>query len=186
VSVTVRLDEADNVVTAISEIAAGVMCDGVVSGQAIPRGHKMAVKPVKVGEAVVKYAQVIGRAHLDIAPGDHVHTHNLNFSAVDQDYEFGTDLRLVTPATSQDTFMGYRRDGGKVGTRNYVAIITSVNCSATAARMIADHFTPAVMADYPNVDGVAAFVHGTGCGMAGDGEGFEALQRVMWGYARHP
>lgn len=185
-SVTVRLDDSDNVVTAISEIAVDTVCDCVAARQAIPRGHKMAVAPVKAGDPVVKYAQVIGRARQDIAPGDHVHTHNLDFSAVDQDYEFGTDLRPVAPATMPDTFMGYRREGGKVGTRNYVAIITSVNCSATAARMIADHFTPAMMADYPNVDGVVAFVHGTGCGMAGDGEGFEALQRVMWGYARHP
>jgi len=82
--------------------------------------------------------------------------------------------------------MGYKRENGQIGTRNYIAIVTSVNCSATAARMIADHFTPERLAAFPNVDGVAAFVHGTGCGMAGDGEGFEALQRVMWGYARHP
>jgi altronate hydrolase len=83
--------------------------------------------------------------------------------------------------------MGYRRENGMVGTRNYIAIVTSVNCSATAARRIADAFGPEELADYPNVDGVVAFVHGTGCGMAGQGsEGFEALQRVMWGYARHP
>jgi altronate hydrolase len=92
----------------------------------------------------------------------------------------------MLPEDQRDTFMGYRRENGSVGTRNYIAIVTSVNCSATAARMIADHFTPDIMAQYPNVDGVAAFVHGTGCGMAGDGDGFEALQRVMWGYARHP
>ena len=82
--------------------------------------------------------------------------------------------------------MGFQRENGAVGTRNYIAIVTSVNCSATAARMIANAFTPDVMAEFPNVDGVVAFVHGTGCGMAGNGEGFEALQRVMWGYARHP
>ena len=82
--------------------------------------------------------------------------------------------------------MGYKRANGIVGTRNYIAIVTSVNCSATAARRIADAFGPAELAAYPNVDGVVAFVHGTGCGMAGNGEGFEALQRVMWGYARHP
>ena len=82
--------------------------------------------------------------------------------------------------------MGYKRANGTVGTRNYIAIVTSVNCSATAARRIADAFGPAELAAYPNVDGVVAFVHGTGCGMAGNGEGFEALQRVMWGYARHP
>ena len=82
--------------------------------------------------------------------------------------------------------MGYRRENGKVGTRNYIGILTSVNCSATAARMIASAFGPEEMAQYPNVDGVVAFVHGTGCGMAGQGEGFEALQRVMWGYAKNP
>ena len=82
--------------------------------------------------------------------------------------------------------MGYRRENGRTGTRNYIAVVTSVNCSATAARRIADAFGPEELAQYPNVDGVVAFVHGTGCGMAGDGDGFEALQRVMWGYARHP
>ena len=82
--------------------------------------------------------------------------------------------------------MGFRRANGSIGTRNYIAIVTSVNCSATAARRIADAFGPDELRAYPNVDGVVAFVHGTGCGMAGDGEGFEALQRVMWGYARHP
>ena len=117
--------------------------------------------------------------------GEHVHTQNVAFRNTEAAYEFGTNLRDVTPATG-DTFMGYRRENGKVGTRNYIAIVTSVNCSATAARRIADHFTPERLAEYPNVDGVVAFVHGTGCGMAGDGEGFEALQRVMWGYARHP
>ncbi|NBT42994.1 MAG: altronate dehydratase, partial [Alphaproteobacteria bacterium] len=85
-----------------------------------------------------------------------------------------------------DTFMGYRRENGKVGTRNYIGILTSVNCSATAARMIASAFGSEEMANYPNVDGVVAFVHGTGCGMAGQGEGFDALQRVLWGYARNP
>ncbi len=146
----------------------------------------MALETINKGDPVLKYAQVIGYASEDIAAGDHIHTHNLEFRNVDQEYEFSTDLRPIEPATKQDTFMGYQRENGKVGTRNYIAVITSVNCSATAARMIAAHFTPEVMADYPNVDGVTAFVHGTGCGMAGDGDGFEALQRVMWGYARHP
>ena len=118
--------------------------------------------------------------------GSHLHTHNVEFRNTDMDYEFATDLRPVAPAKTQDTFMGYRRESGKVGTRNYIGILTSVNCSATAARMIASAFGPEELADYPNVDGVVAFVHGTGCGMAGQGEGFEALQRVMWGYARNP
>lgn len=181
----IRLDPTDTVVTATRALEVGVPIDAATTRALIPSGHKIATHDMAKGDAIRKYAQVIGYAAQDIQAGDHVHTHNVDFRATDVDYEFGTNLRPATPATG-DTFMGYRRDNGQVGTRNYIAIVTSVNCSATAARMIAAHFTPEVLADYPNVDGVAAFVHGTGCGMAGDGDGFEALQRVMWGYAAHP
>jgi altronate hydrolase len=154
----------------------------------IPRGHKIASREIRQGEAVRKYAQVIGYAGADIAAGSHVHTQNTEFKNTEAAYEFSTDLRPVDPVpqNAQDTFMGYRRADGRVGTRNYIAILTSVNCSATAARQIASAFGPEELTDYPNVDGVVAFVHGTGCGMAGSGEGFDALQRVMWGYAKHP
>ncbi len=179
---TVRLSPADNVVTAISALEIGD--EGAI--QPIPRGHKMATQAIAKGDAVRKYAQTIGYAATDIAQGAHIHTHHLDFRNVDQVYEYATNLRPVDPAQKPDTFMGYRRDTGRVGTRNYIAVLTSVNCSATAARRIADYFTDERLADYPNVDGVVAFVHGTGCGMAGSGDGFEALQRVMWGYARNP
>ncbi|MDT8342797.1 MAG: altronate dehydratase family protein [Thermohalobaculum sp.] len=179
---TVRLADADNVVTAISPLEIGE--EGAI--QLIPRGHKMATRPIAKGAPVVKYAQLIGYAADDIAAGAHVHTHNLEFRNVETAYAFSTNLRPVPPAATRDSFMGFRRPTGRVGTRNYIAVLTSVNCSATAARMIAAHFTPERLAAYPNVDGVAAFVHGTGCGMAGSGDGFEALQRVMWGYARNP
>ncbi|KGK79667.1 galactarate dehydratase [Thalassobacter stenotrophicus] len=179
---TVRLSDQDNVVTAIKPLEIG--SDGAT--QLIPRGHKMAVADIAKGAPVRKYAQIIGYAAEDIAKGAHVHTHNLEFRGVDTEYEFSTNLHPVPKATTQDTFMGYKRATGRVGTRNYIAVLTSVNCSATAARMIAAHFTPDTLADYPNVDGVVAFVHGTGCGMAGSGDGFEALQRVMWGYAKNP
>ncbi|MEM7547012.1 MAG: altronate dehydratase family protein [Pseudomonadota bacterium] len=186
-SLTVRLDQADNVVTAIKPLEVGVEITCGVTAQAlIPRGHKVATEAIAKGDVVRKYAQVIGYAAEDIAPGMHVHTHNVEFRATDVEYEFSTDLRPVAPAVQPDTFMGYRRASGKVGTRNYIAVITSVNCSATAARQIAAAFGPEEMAQYPNVDGVVAFVHGTGCGMADSGDGFEALQRVMWGYAKHP
>ena len=181
----VRLDPSDNVVTATRALPAGTALEAVQTRSQIPSGHKIATAAIAKGQPVRKYAQLIGYAATDIAPGDHVHTQNTEFRNTDTAYEFGTDLRPITPATG-DTFLGYRRENGQVGTRNYIAVITSVNCSATAARMIASHFTPERLAPYPNVDGVAAYVHGTGCGMAGDGDGFEALQRVMWGYARHP
>jgi altronate hydrolase len=182
---TVRLDPADNVVTAVRALEAGVVVEGHPTRALIPSGHKIAVAAIAPGAVVRKYAQVIGYASQEIAPGDHVHSHNVAFRNTEADYEFGTDLRPVAEA-SGDTFMAFRRESGRVGTRNFIAIVTSVNCSATAARRIADAFGPEELAAFPNVDGVAAFVHGTGCGMAGDGEGFEALQRVMWGYARHP
>lgn len=186
-SLTVRLDPSDNVVTAIKPMEMGAEAEpGVATTGLIPRGHKIATTDIAKGEVIRKYAQVIGYAADDIAAGDHVHTQNVEFRNTDVDYEFSTDLRPAPNATSSDTFMGYRRENGSVGTRNYIAIITSVNCSATAARMIADSFTEEELAEYPNVDGVVAFVHGTGCGMAGSGEGFEAMQRVMWGYAKHP
>ena len=182
----VRLDPSDNVVTAIKPLELGVDIEGHATTGLIPRGHKIATASMAVGDPIRKYAQIIGYAAETIAPGDHVHSHNVEFRNTDAEYEFATDLRPIEPAKTQDTFMGYRRANGKVGTRNYIAVLTSVNCSATAARKIAEAFGPEELSAYPNVDGVVAFVHGTGCGLAGDGDGFAALQRVMWGYARHP
>ncbi|MEM9584974.1 MAG: altronate dehydratase family protein [Pseudomonadota bacterium] len=182
----IRLDPDDNVVTATRALEVGIeVADATRTSQLIPSGHKVAIRAIRKGDHIRKYAQMIGVASDHIAPGEHVHVHNCDFVPTAQDYEFGTDMRQVTPVEG-DTFMGYRRENGGVGTRNYIAIVTSVNCSATAARRIADHFTEDRLADYPNVDGVCAFVHGTGCGMADSGDGFEALQRVMWGYAKHP
>jgi len=184
----IRLSEIDNVVTVTAELDSGVEVEQVTTAGLVPCSHKIATAEIRQGEAVRKYAQIIGYASTDIRPGEHVHTHNVGFRNTSADYEFATDLKPVDVVTdpSRDTFMGYRRDNGKVGTRNYIGILTSVNCSATAARMIASAFGPEEMANYPNVDGVVAFVHGTGCGMAGQGEGFDALQRVLWGYARNP
>src|SRR5690606_20293076 len=118
--------------------------EGVTTNVMIPRGHKIATADIAAGAPVRKYAQVIGYAAGDIRAGDHVHTHNLEFRNVDAEYEFSTDLRSPAPVApeARDTFMGYRRANGKVGTRNYIAVLTSVNCSATAARMIANAFGP--------------------------------------------
>ena len=184
----IRLHASDNVVTATASLEVATKIETTETTALIPRNHKIATHNISKGEAIVKYAQIIGYASEDIEAGAHIHTHNVDFRNVDATYEFGTNLQPVSPVSQdkQDSFMGYRRANGKVGTRNYIGILTSVNCSATAARMIASAFGPAELAAYPNVDGVVAFVHGTGCGMAGQGEGFEALQRVMWGYAKNP
>jgi altronate hydrolase len=184
----IRLDASDNVVTTTRSLQTSTDIEDVSTLGLIPSGHKISTIDITKGDEIRKYAQLIGYAAEDIPAGSHVHTHNVIFRNTDMKYEVCNDLRHVSPVedNERDTFMGYQRENGAVGTRNYIAIVTSVNCSATAARMIANAFPPEILADYPNVDGVAAFVHGTGCGMAGDGEGFEALQRVMWGYARHP
>ncbi len=178
----IQLSPEDNVAVAAQPLAAG---DSGALTQ-IPRGHKIALDAIAAGQEVRKYDQLIGYAAVDIAKGDHVHSHYLDFRPVETEYQFSTNLSPVAPATKSDTFMGYARADGRVGTRNFIAVLTSVNCSATAARLIAGHFTPDKLKDYPNIDGVTAFVHGTGCGMGGDGTGFETLQRTLWGYARNP
>ena len=132
----VRLDPSDNVVTATRALEAGTEIEGVKTTGLIPSGHKIATRAIAKGEAVRKYAQLIGLAHEDIAPGDHVHTQNLDFIGTDVEYEFGTDQRPVEMVAedARDTFMGYRRANGGVGTRNYIAIVTSVNCSVRPRR----------------------------------------------------
>lgn len=183
---TIRLSPADNVITAVEKLEPATQVEQIVTIDPIPRGHKIATVAITKGEPVLKYAQLIGYAKEDIAPGSHVHVHNMEFRDVGQQYEFSTNLHPVESVETSDTFMGFRRSTGRVGTRNFIAILSSVNCSATACHMIAEHFTPERIKDYPNVDGVVAFSHGTGCGMASSGDGFDALQRVMWGYARSP
>jgi altronate hydrolase len=177
------------VVVAARALAAGTTLDGVVLRGDVPSGHKVAVAPIAEGEPVRKYNQIIGFATGAIAPGDHVHTHNTAFQTFERDYAVGADVTPTqfVPESERATFQGIVRADGRVATRNYLGILTSVNCSATAAKMIADQFRrPGLLDEFPNVDGVVALTHGTGCGMAGDGEGIEVLRRTLAGYAEHP
>lgn len=185
----VRLQEKDNVVVAVDTVEPGVEAGGATARGRVPRGHKMATSAIPTGAPVVKFGQIIGFATVDIAPGDHVHSHNCGFQSFERDYAFGADAKAeeILPAHLQATFEGFRRPGGKVGTRNYVAILSSVNCSASVARFMAEAINRSgILADHPTIDGVVPFVHGTGCGMAGSGEGFEVLKRTQWGYATNP
>jgi altronate hydrolase len=189
-ALTIRLDGADNVAVARVDILPGTEITpyGVTANHHIPAGHKIALGGISPGDAVRKYNQIIGFAEGGIAPGDHVHTHNCLFGDFERDYAIGQDVRPVdhVPEHERAVFQGYRRDNGRAATRNYIGILTSVNCSATVARYVADHFrNPSLLADYPNVDGVVALTHGTGCGMASDGEGMRMLSRTFAGYARH-
>ena len=189
---TIRLNAADDVVIARVEIPAGtkLLAEGGFEVAArVPPGHKIAVRAVAQGQPVKRYNQIIGFATRAIRPGEHVHVHNLAMGDFQRDYAFCADAKAVDMAAQPATFQGIvRRDGsntGRVATRNYIGILTSVNCSATVARMIARHFENRLEA-YPDVDGVVALTHKSGCGMASEGEGMDVLRRTMAGYARHP
>ncbi|MBX9965732.1 MAG: altronate dehydratase family protein [Burkholderiales bacterium] len=187
--VTIRLHATDNVVVARTDVAIGATLgpDGLRSRSQVPAGHKIAARAIAKGEPIRKYNVVIGFAATDIPPGTLVHSHNMEFREFDRDYAYGADYRPVdfVPEHERATFMGIVRANGQVATRNFIGLVSSVNCSATVVHKIAEWFTPERLAEYPNVDGVVAFAHGTGCGMEATGEPMDLLRRTLAGYARH-
>ncbi len=156
--------------------------------QPIPSGHKIALREIAADEPVRRYGQLIGFASRAISPGEHVHTHNLGVQDFARALDSGAGVRPVVPVPERErrTFMGYRRADGRVGTRNVVAVISSVNCSAHAALEIAHAFAPERLAPYRNVDGVVAFVHQSGCSSRIGSPDYVFLQRTLAGVARHP
>lgn len=186
----ILLSDADNVAVARHDIPAGTPLsaggENFVSTSLIPSGHKVALRPIAEGEVVRKYGQVIGLATQAIAAGEHVHVHNLGMGGDEHDHHAGAGYRPSRRAPTTATFQGIVRRDGRVGTRNYLGVIASVNCSATVCRYIADAFKGDALRDYPMVDGVVAITHGSGCGMGGSGEGIELLRRTLRGYADHP
>ncbi len=190
----IRLHPADNVVVARADLPAGAPLpdEKIAARDRVPSGHKIATAAIARGEAVRRYGQIIGFASTDIAPGAHVHTHNCEIRDFQRDYAHGALAVATHYANEPATFQGYVRPDGRAATRNYVGVLTSVNCSATVARYIGDAFRTnpltgeGPLAEFPNVDGVVALTHKTGCGMAAEGEGMDLLRRVIAGYARHP
>jgi altronate hydrolase len=187
-SAVIRLHANDDVLIATQQLLPGTVieAENVTVRDLIPPGHKLAAHDVKLGEALRRYNQIIGFAKADIAAGQHVHAHNLGMGEFVRDYGVGQDARASAQVEKPATFKGYVRPNGKVGTRNYIAVIASVNCSATVTRAIANHFTAERLAAYPNIDGVIALPHPLGCGLNVVGEGMEILRRTLVGYARHP
>ena len=189
-SPTLRLHAADNVVVARDALAAGTPLagEGIATAAAVPAGHKVATLPIARGAAVRKYDQIIGFASADIAPGEHVHVHNVEMGDFARDYRFGEAVRPVdmVPESQRATFDGILRADGRVATRNYIGVLPTVNCSASVARFIADHFRGPALECFPNVDGVVALCHAEGCSTTADGDGLRALHRTLVGYARHP
>ncbi len=188
-----QLHALDNVAVAITELPQGsVLHTGGSMHKAlafIPTMHKVAIAPIPAGQPVIKYGQPIGTALTDIAAGAHVHTHNCDANIGNKAYDFCVNRKPVQmlPEAQRAHFMGFKRPNGKAGTRNYIGILTSVNCSATVASQIAAQFSyPGALADFPNVDGVVALTHESGCGMRTSGEAYELLERTLVGYANHP
>ncbi|SLN38575.1 UxaA family hydrolase [Ruegeria meonggei] len=186
---TVKLNPVDNVVIALRELEVGTQPFGlsVPLVASIARGHKIAVAPIAAGENVIRYGQIIGQAKTEIAPGEHVHVHNLGMGAHQQDYAHATANAALPAINEGRVFQGYHRADGKVGTRNYIGILTTVNCSGSVARFIAEAAEKTGLLDaYPNIDGVVPIVHGTGCGMSAKDDGYATLFRTLAGYAQHP
>jgi altronate hydrolase len=186
----VRLHPRDNVAVACRDVGTGETWadEGVVTREAVLAGYKVATRSIRRGDPILKYGEVIGFAAADVEPGFLVHSHNIEFREFERDYAFARDYRPVelVPEAERATFQGIVREDGRVGTRNYVGVLSTVNCSATVVRRIAEWFTPERLAAYPNVDGVVAFPHGSGCGMEMTGEPMDLLRRTIGGYARHP
>jgi altronate hydrolase len=189
---SIRLHADDNIVIARTQLVSGTRLqpENVTVSGLIPAGHKVATARIAAGEPVRRYGQIIGFASRVIEPGQHVHVHNMSMGEFDRAHEFCVDARPTAYVDVPATFNGILRPDGRVATRNYIGVLTSVNCSATAARAIADHFRrdlrPEALAQYPNVDGVVALTHGIGCGVDEEGEALAILRRTLAGYARHP
>ena len=186
----IRLHPADNVLVVRHPLALGQALPefGLKVKAQVPAGHKLAARDIAQGERITKYNVVIGAATRDITAGEHVHGHNLALVDEYRDPGFGLDVRPVdyVPEAERARFLGIKRPDGRVATRNFIGLLSSVNCSATAIHRIAAHFTPERLAAYPNVDGVVAFAQTSGCGMSSPSEHFDLLRRTIAGYARHP
>lgn len=176
-----RLHDNDDVLIALAATKAP-------DGSAIPSGHKIAARAIPKGAGVRKYGQVIGLATQAITEGAHVHSHNLSVLGVAHaEISLGQASRTASDDPSTDMFQGYHRATGKVGTRNYVGILTSVNCAGSVARFIAEAATrQGLLEEFPNVDGIVPIAHGAGCGLAAQGEGYDTLFRTLAGYAQNP
>jgi altronate hydrolase len=184
------LHPRDNVAVARVALAAGTSVqleDGALRvSAAIDAGHKVALRPIARGATVLKYGHPIGIATVPIGAGEHVHVHNLEAGNAPAGHIDTGPAVASTPSSRAATFGGYLRADGRVGTRNYIGVVSSVNCSATVCKAIAQGFAGSPLPDYPGVDGVVAITHGSGCGMSAQGEGLELLQRTLRGTITHP
>jgi altronate hydrolase len=189
--VAVHLRPEDNVAVAARNVLAGeeIQYNGctLTIERRVGMGHKIALRRIPKGEAIYKYGQIIGFASQDIAIGDHVHVHNVSAATFERDYAFCRDCPPPPAPAEPRYFQGYDRGDGRHGTRNYIAVISTVNCSASTSKYISEKFRASgLLSRYPNVDGVVAITHKAGCAMQYDGPDHNQLDRTLAGFARHP
>ncbi|GHC38929.1 UxaA family hydrolase [Aidingimonas halophila] len=187
-SAVIRLSARDNAGVASKAIASGMPIgyEDIIANENIDAGHKIALCEIDKDEHVYKYGQVIGVASRDIAAGEHIHTHNLAMIDRHSSLDDFTPCHQMEVMESDRTFQGYYRADGSVGTRNYIGILSTVNCSATVAKVAADELNQSNEINDLGFDGVVAITHGSGCAMNTESEGFAFLERVIAGYAQHP
>ncbi|ROZ75019.1 UxaA family hydrolase [Ramlibacter sp. WS9] len=188
-SLAFKLHANDNVAIARNPIPKGTPLaefGGIILQADVPAAHKVALAPVAAGEPVLRYGQIIGFATHPIGIGEHVHTHNLAMGSFKRDYAFGEDAKVAVPAAAPATFRGFVRADGRVATRNYIGIVSTVNCSATVTKLVVEHFSKNdVLKDYPNVDGVVPITHSFGCCIEHNGNGVQQLRRTLGGFVKH-
>lgn len=188
-SLALKLHPDDNVAIARASIPQGTVVTefgNIVVLADVPAAHKIALAHVNPGDPVLRYGQIIGFATESIEPGDYVHTHNLEMAAFERDYAFGEDAKVASPAASPVTFQGFVRADGRVATRNYIGVVSTVNCSSTVTKMVVEHFSRnGVLDAYPNVDGVVPITHSFGCCIEHNGEGVNQLRRTLGGFIKH-
>ncbi|MCS2608294.1 UxaA family hydrolase [Halomonas dongshanensis] len=187
-TVIIHLNSRDNVGVASKAVPRGIPIDkdGTPARENIDAGHKVALAPIKKGEAIYKYGQLIGIAARAIRPGEHVHTHNIDMVEVDSSLGRFQPHAQTEVVGRTRTFQGFERHDKSVGTRNYIGILSTVNCSATVARAAADELNQSDELTRMGFDGVVPITHGSGCAMNTESEGFAFLERVVAGYAQHP
>jgi altronate hydrolase len=185
-----RLHPSDNLAVTRRAVKADeiVTLDGqsITIAEAIPANHKVAIQQIAKGQTIRKFGQPIGSAVTPIAVGQWIHVQNVCIEREQAGYEFCTEIVPPPKPAEPRTFMGYRRKDGRAGTRNYIAVISTVNCSATTARYVAQELAKSDLSNYPNIDGVIPIVHKSGCAFAYNGEDHHLLNRTLAGFARHP
>jgi altronate hydrolase len=183
---SIQLHREDNIAIAARDLRAGCKINDFTLPIDIRVGHKIALESISKGGRIYKYGQTIGFATCDIIPGQWVHTHNVSADEFTRDYAFASEVPPDPQPITDRTFMGYRRPDGSAGTRNYIAIVSSVNCSASVSKYVAQRFDEKVLRDYPNIDGVIPLTHKGGCTGSHPGHpDYEQLQRVLAGFAKH-